>query len=128
MKTALTLFLIALALFFTTRSAHAAISCTTPITSGFSTAYNGPGGTVLNATIGTVTFTCSSTSALDAATILLRANNGTNALGAQNRVRLGATANFLNYEGYKDNACAALWNRSCGAFRRACSEPRGGRA
>lgn len=92
--------------------AHAAISCTTPVSSGFSTAYNGPGGAVLNATLGTATFTCTSTSAADATTILLRGNNGTNVTGTQNRVRLGATTSYLNYEAYKDSACTSLWTNN----------------
>lgn len=36
-------------------------------------------------------------------------SNGTNASGSQNRMRLGATSNFLNYELYTDTARSHLW-------------------
>lgn len=36
-------------------------------------------------------------------------NNGSNASGSQNRMRLGATANFVNYEIYTDSARTHLW-------------------
>ena len=36
-------------------------------------------------------------------------SNGTNASGSQNRMRLGATANFLNYHLYTDSARSHVW-------------------
>ncbi len=103
--------LIVVAVSLAASSADAAVSCTTPTSSGFSTAYNGPLGAVLNATVGTINFTCTSTSGADVSPILVRGNNGTNASGTQNRAEILATLQFLNYEGYADSACTSLWTR-----------------
>lgn len=37
-------------------------------------------------------------------------NNGANASGSQNRMRLGATTNYINYEIYTDSARTHLWS------------------
>ena len=104
--------LIAVAASFATWSAQAAISCTTPAVSATSTAYNGPLGTVLNATLGTISFTCSSTSGADASSVLVRANHGTNVSGTQNRAEILATLQFLNYEAHWDSSCGTIWTNN----------------
>jgi spore coat protein U-like protein len=86
--------------------AQAALTCTIPISTGFSTAY-APTGVVPNVTSGTVTFNCTRTVATDATSILLRATNGANASGVKNRAK--RTASFISYEAYQDSACTTLW-------------------
>lgn len=83
-------------------SARAAISCTNPTSTGFSTAYTGTG-VVPNVTQGTVSFTCTRGLAGDATALLLRADNGLNATGSTNRAVFGGT--YISYEAYSDSAC-----------------------
>lgn len=99
--------LVAMALFCCTFSCWAALTCTAPVSTGFSTAY-APTGVVPNVTQGTVTFNCTRTKASDATSVLLRATNGANASGVQNRAKSGA--NRISYEVYKDSACSAVWS------------------
>ncbi|RLJ63708.1 spore coat protein U domain-containing protein [Sulfurisoma sediminicola] len=101
--------LAALALMCAACAAQAVITCTVPTSGGFTTAYAGATGTLLNITQGTVTFSCTRSVGGDPLTVLLRANNGANALGVQNRARLGATGNYLNYDGHKNSTCTSLW-------------------
>jgi spore coat protein U-like protein len=88
-------------------SAEAAITCTAPTSTGFSTAYVSTG-VVPNISQGTVSFNCTRTLAGDATTILLTANNGTHASGVQNRTQKG-TQRIL-YEVYKNSACGSVWS------------------
>ena len=89
--------------------AQAAITCTAPSSSGFSTAY-APTGVVPNVTQGSVSFTCTRGLAGDATSVLLRSrNDGLNKTLVQNRARLGATANYISYEAYKNSGCSAVW-------------------
>ena len=71
--------------------AQAVLSCTSATSTGFSTAINAVAGinasVVPNITQGTVTFNCTRTVGGDALSVLLSANNGSNAIGAQNRAR-----------------------------------------
>jgi len=99
--------LAALILPWATGAAQAAINCTAPTSTGFTTAYD-TAGTINNVTQGTVTFSCTRGAAGDPTTVLLRANNGNNALGVQNRARR-AVGSLLNYEAYKDSACTSVW-------------------
>ena len=102
------LWLGSLALLLYTASAQARITCT-PASTGFSTAYPLTGG-ALNITAASFTVTCSKTGAGTAtATYQTAANNGVNAAGAQNRARLGATANYLSYNLTSDLACSNAW-------------------
>ena len=112
MKTNLISVLLIFAMLCVAQAASAAITCTTPTSTGFSTAYTGIAGAVTNATQGTVTFSCTRGLAGDATSVLLRATNGGNVTGTQNRVRLGATTSYLNYEVYKDSACSSLWSNN----------------
>lgn len=111
MKANYTTALIILYLLFFSITAQAAITCTTPTSTGFTTAFNAVTGVnasvVPNVTQGTITTTCTRTLATDATTVYIRANNGANATGVQNRTRLGATR--ISYEAFKDSACSALW-------------------
>jgi spore coat protein U-like protein len=108
----------ALALLGAIGPAWAALNCNNPVptSTGFSTAYTGPTGAVPNITQGTITFSCRRTLAGDPTNLLLRGNNGTNAVAPpQNRAEIGATGNFLNYEGYRDSACATVWTNNSDA-------------
>ncbi len=87
---------------------EAAISCTRPTSTGFSTAF-ATGGVFPNVTQGTVSFSCTRGNAGDATSVLLRANNGRNRSGNQNRARRGG--NFINYELYKNSGCSSVWSR-----------------
>jgi hypothetical protein len=89
-----------------TRPSWAAISCTAPASTGFSTAYAATG-VVPNISQGTVSFNCTRSLASDPTTVLLTANNGIHASGVQNRTQSG-TRRVL-YEAYKDSACGAVW-------------------
>lgn len=97
--------LAAMALLCSASWAQAAITCTAPTSTGFSTAY-APAGIVPNVTQGSVSFTCTRSVAGDATSVLLRANDGANATGVQNRARLGS---FISYEAYKNSGCGAVW-------------------
>lgn len=52
----------------------------------------------------TITAQCTSTTPYS-----IGMNDGTNASGSQNRMRLGATSNYVNYELYTDNARTKAW-------------------
>ena len=93
---------------FLSHLAHAAITCTTPSSTGFSTAY-ATGGIFPNVTQATVSFTCTRGTAADATTIFVRANNGTHRQGQQNRAQLNG-ANRINYEFYKEASCSTIWS------------------
>jgi spore coat protein U-like protein len=95
------------AMLFSSSWAQAALTCSGPSSTGFLTAY-APTGVVPNVSQGIVNFNCTRTRATDATSILLNANNGANATGVQNRVRLTGT-NRISYEAYQDSACGALW-------------------
>jgi hypothetical protein len=92
--------------------ARAALSCTAPQSTGFSTAY-AAAGVVPNVSQGTVTFNCTRTAAGDATSILLTADNGVNSTGVQNRAKSGNRRIF--YEAYKDSACSVLWTSKVAA-------------
>jgi len=99
--------LVTLLLFCCPLSCLATLSCTAPVSTGFSTAY-APTGVVPNVTQGTVTFNCTRTLASDATSVLIRATNGGNANGVQNRAKRGAK--FINYEIYQNSACSTVWS------------------
>lgn len=113
MKLKSTQLLIALILLCCAGLAQAALTCTAPVVSGYSTAINAVAGAgasaVPNIAQGTVTFNCTRTVAVDATSVLVRATNGANVTGVQNRARLGATANYISYEAYQNSACSTVW-------------------
>jgi hypothetical protein len=94
-----------IALFFWCNLVSAALSCTAPVSSGFSTAYAATG-VVPNVKQGMVSFNCTRTSPTDATSILLTANDGTHSLGAQNHAQSGSR---ILYEAYRDSSCSVLW-------------------
>ncbi len=86
---------------------QAALTCTAPTSTGFSTAYS-PTGVVPNATQGTVNFTCTRTAAGDATSVLVAANTGLNPTGTINQAALGASR--IRYSGYRNSTCSGvLW-------------------
>ncbi len=88
--------------------ARAALSCTTPQSTGFSTAY-AAAGVVPNVSQGTVNFTCTRSAATDATSMLLSADDGAHpAGGGQNQAQNGKKNNIF-YEVYKDSACGSVW-------------------
>ncbi len=86
---------------------QAAIVCTTPTSTGFSTAYS-PTGVVPNVTQGTVNFTCTRSAAGDPTSVLLATSTGLNPTGGVNQAAFGV--NRIKYSGYKNSACTGvLW-------------------
>lgn len=83
-------------------STYAAITCSVPTSTGFSTTYDSTAATI-NVTQGTVTFTCTRGAAGDNTSIRLRAS-----VAAQNTAASGA--NTINYEAYQDSGCATVWS------------------
>jgi spore coat protein U-like protein len=106
MISTMTRWLTAVVLLVATVFAQAAITCTSPVTGGFSTTY-APTQTVNNATQGTITFNCTRGVAGDATSVIVASTTGLNALGTIARAKLGAS--FIQYDGYKDSACTQLW-------------------
>lgn len=107
MKTLLLLTLSAILMCLLSLNAQAAITCTAPASTGFSTAYN-PTQPSSNITQGTVNFTCTRTAAGDATSVLVAANTGLNPTGTINQAALGASR--IQYSGYKNSACTGvLW-------------------
>jgi spore coat protein U-like protein len=92
--------------------AWSAITCTVA-SPGWSTAYV-PANAGNNVTQSQVTVECRRNAPADGTSVTysLEVNNGLNSTGAQNRVRLGATASYLLYENYRDSLCGALWKQS----------------
>jgi spore coat protein U-like protein len=86
--------------------ARATLSCTAPVSTGFSTAYTAAG-VVPNVSQGTVSFYCTRSEATDPTSILLTADNGVKAKGSQNRAV--NTKSSILYEAYKDSACSSVW-------------------
>lgn len=101
--------LLGAALVFATSWVHAAITCTSITSTGFSTSFSG---TVPpnNITQGSFTVTCNRNLAGDPTTLSydVGANNGLNAGGGFNQAALGASR--LQYDLYKDAACGVMWN------------------
>lgn len=91
------------------RWATAAITCNFS-SPGFAAAYV-PSTPTVNITQSSVTVTCQRNAGGDATSIAytVAANNGLNATGNQNRARLGATANRILYDTYRDGGCATDW-------------------
>jgi spore coat protein U-like protein len=112
MKAKLLLWLSAIMLSLISISAQAAITCTAPSSTGFSTAY-APLGVVPNTTQGQVSFTCTRSSALDATNLLLRANNGVNVCAGSNDASFGGQC--INYEAYQTSACTTVWTANSNA-------------
>jgi spore coat protein U-like protein len=98
---------LALGLLCSAPGAQAALSCTAPVSTGFSTAYTAAG-VVPNVSQGTVSFNCTRSAATDATSVLLTADNGTHAKGAQNLAVNGK--NSIRYEVFMDSACNAVWS------------------
>lgn len=109
MKVTLLGILSTIAFCLTSFSAQAAITCTAPSSTGFSTAYN-PTGPVPNVTQGTVSFTCTRSAAGDATALLLRANNGVNICAGSNDASSGI--NCINYEAYQNSTCSTVWTNN----------------
>jgi spore coat protein U-like protein len=85
-----------------------AISCNVT-TTGFTAAYT-PTVAAANDSTGSVTIACTRTLAEVANwEFRLRATNGTNATGQQNRAQRGATADHYNYELYTNFAGGTVW-------------------
>jgi spore coat protein U-like protein len=112
MRTLCLRLLLALALICFALLAQATLSCTAPLSTGFSTAY-ASAGVVPNVSQGIVTFNCTRSAAGDATSILLTADNGVNGTGVQNRAR--SNASRIQYEAYKDSACSAVWTSKVAA-------------
>jgi spore coat protein U-like protein len=92
--------------------AWAAITCTVS-SPGWSAAYvpANPGFTITQSQI---TVECKRNLPGDGTSVAynIQVNNGTNATGNANRLRLGATGNYLTYENYRDSTCGGLWKQS----------------
>jgi spore coat protein U-like protein len=112
MKLKLIQLLTTLTLLFPSFWAHAAITCTAPTSTGFSTAYSSTG-VVPNVTQGTVSFTCTRSAAGDATNLYLRADNGVNILCLANAGAFLGTC--IYYEAYRDSGCTALWTDNTNA-------------
>lgn len=107
MKSAFLLTLSMITLCLLSLSAQAAITCTAPVSTGFSTAYN-PTQASSNITQGTVTSTCTRSLAGDPTSILVAANTGLNPTGGINQASFGA--NRIQYSGYRNSSCTGvLW-------------------
>ena len=95
-------------LVFATSWAHAAITCTSITSTGFSTSFSG---TVPpnNITPASFTVTCNRNLAGDPTTLSysVGANNGLNPSGSNNQAALGT--NRLQYDAYKTSACSGKW-------------------
>jgi spore coat protein U-like protein len=107
------LWLAALALLAFAGGAQAQITCTISSPGGFSTAYSGTG-SPLNITATNVTVNCFRNNggpnvATRTATYQLAASLSGQQLAGQRRARLGATANYLNYNLTSDLGCSTLW-------------------
>jgi len=92
--------------------ARANLSCTAPLSTGFSTAY-AAAGIVPNVSQGIVSFNCTRSAATDATSVLLTANNGAHPAGTQNQAANGKSR--ILYEAYKDSACSAVWTSTSAA-------------
>jgi spore coat protein U-like protein len=102
------LWLVAVAMLVLATCAQARVTCT-PSSSGVSTAY----GSALNVVAATFTVTCTkSNTQAPTVTFQVGANYGANPAGTQNRARLGATGNYLNYRLYLDSGCATQWQNT----------------
>jgi spore coat protein U-like protein len=91
---------------------NAAITCS--ITSGgFATAYV-PANAATNITQSSFTMTCQRNLAGDPTTITygVRNDNGINEVGFQNRARIGATANRINYDLFANVGCTTVWRNN----------------
>lgn len=90
-------------------AAEAAITCTVT-SSGWATAYV-PSNPTTNITQSSFDVTCQRNAGGDPTTInfSVAVDNGIHRTGGQNRARLGATGNYINYENYRDGTCAAIW-------------------
>jgi hypothetical protein len=94
-------------------SAHAAITCSPPISTGFSTAY-ATNGVVPNTTQGQVSFTCTRSAAGDPTVVYLRANNGVNVCAGSNDASFGGTC--IRYEAYIASTCTGtIWTSTANA-------------
>lgn len=101
-------------LFVISTAVRAAISCN--ITSaGFASAYV-PSTATTNVTQSSFTTTCQRNLAGDPTTITytVRASNGNNPAGNQNRARIGATANLILYDLFQDSGCSVVWRNNAG--------------
>lgn len=104
--------LLAIFLAFAASAANAAITCS--ITSaGFSTAYV-PSTAAQNITQGSFTVTCQRNLVGDPTTITygVRNDNGLWETGFQNRARIGASANYINYDLFANAACSTVWRNN----------------
>lgn len=104
--------LVAILLAVMANSASAAITCS--ITSaGFSTAYV-PSTAAQNITQSSFTVTCQRNLAGDPTTISygVRNDNGLNEVVNQNRGRIGATANYINYDLFANAGCTTVWRNN----------------
>jgi spore coat protein U-like protein len=106
MRTIFVRLLLALTLLGSAPWARATLSCTPPVSTGFSTAY-AAAGFVPNVSQGTVSFNCTRSVATDATGVLLTGNNGAHPAGTQNQAANGKGR--ILYEAYKDSACSAVW-------------------
>lgn len=89
--------------------AQAVISCTGPVSSGFSTSY-APTQTVPNITQGTITFNCTRSAGGDSTTVIIQNDLGIHAVGTISRAKSGG--NFIQYNNYQDSACSTLWGNT----------------
>ncbi len=106
-------FVILTMLVFWNDSAWAAITCSA-ITSPSQTIAYVPGTAAMNITQSSFTMTCQRNAGGDATTITygVRNDNGINETGFQNRARLGATANYVNYDLFANAGCTTVWRNN----------------
>ena len=94
---------------FTCPLAQAVISCTGPVSSGFSTSY-APTQTVFNITQGTIKFNCTRSAAGDPTTVIIQNDLGIHTSGGIPRARSGGK--YIQYNNYQDSACSSLWGNT----------------
>ncbi|MEO8385477.1 MAG: spore coat protein U domain-containing protein [Betaproteobacteria bacterium] len=101
------------ALVFLTTAAQAAITCSAITSSGFSSAYV-PSTAAMNITQSSFTMTCQRNAGGDATTVSygVRNDNGIQETGNQNRARMGATANYMNYDVWANSGCSVTWRNN----------------
>jgi spore coat protein U-like protein len=115
MKPKLIQLLICIILLFTSFMAQAAITCSAPISTGFSTAY-ATTGVVPNTTQGQVSFTCTRSAVGDPTVVYLRADNGVNVCAGSNDASFSGSC--IRYEAYINSTCTGtIWTSAAnGSF------------
>jgi spore coat protein U-like protein len=105
--------LLAIALLLPAAWAHAAITCSSITSGGWSTAYV-PSTAATNVTQSTFTLTCQRNVSTDPTTLnfFVSVDNGMHSQGQQNRGANGAS--LIAYENYQDSGCTNIWKQAGG--------------